>query len=108
MRQVVVRYKTQPDKAQENVRLIEDVFRELNAAAPNGVRYLALRLDDDTFVHVYAAEDGAQPISTLNAFKLFQGNIGDRCVEQPQASDAVVVGTYRMLDDGAALDGRSK
>ena len=108
MKRTLVRYKTQPDKAQENVRLIEGVFRELKATSPGGVRYLSLRLDDDTFVHFHAVDDGAQPVSTLNTFKTFQRNIEDRCIEQPQALEAVIVGNYRMLDEDATPAGRSK
>ena len=108
MKQTLVRYKIQPDKVQQNVRLIEGVFRELNSKSSDGVRYLSLRLDDGTFVHFHAVEDGAQPVSTLDAFKSFQRNIEDRCIEQPQVLDAVVVGNYRMLDEDAQLLRRSK
>ena len=108
MKRTLVRYKIQSDEAQENVRLIEGVFRELKAKSPDGLRYLSLRLDDDTFVHLHAVDDGAQPVSALDAFKAFQSNIEDRCVEQPQANEAVIVGNYRMLDEDAKLVGRSK
>lgn len=108
MKRTLVRYKTQPDKAQQNVRLIEGVFRELKVKSPDGVRYLSLRLNDDTFVHFHAVDDGAQPVSTLDAFKTFQSNIEDRCIEQPQVNEAVVVGNYRMLDEDAEPVGRSK
>jgi hypothetical protein len=44
MKRTLVRYKTRPDMAQENERLIEKVFQELQAKSPQDVRYLALRL----------------------------------------------------------------
>ena len=34
MKQTLVRYKIRPEEAQENVRLIERVFQELKAKAP--------------------------------------------------------------------------
>ena len=108
MKQTLVRYKIQQDKVQENVRLIEGVFRELNAKSSDGVRYLSLRLDDDTFVHFHAVDDGSQPVSTLDAFKSFQSNIKDRCIEQPQVHEAVVIGNYRMLDEDAQPLRRAK
>jgi hypothetical protein len=46
MKRTLVRYKAKPEMAHENERLITDVFRELQAKAPDGVRYAALRLDD--------------------------------------------------------------
>jgi hypothetical protein len=41
MKRTVVRYKTKPEQAEENARLIEKVFQELRTRAPDGVRYLA-------------------------------------------------------------------
>src|SRR5258708_35960518 len=55
MKRTVVRYKTKPEKAEENARLIEKVFQELRAKAPNGVRYLALKLADGSFIHFSTA-----------------------------------------------------
>src|SRR3989442_1255096 len=56
MKRTLVRYKTKPDRAQENQRLIESVFAELEAKSPDGIRYLVLRLDDGTFVHFVAVD----------------------------------------------------
>ena len=101
MKRIVVRYKTKPEQASENARLIEQVFRELRAKAPDGVRYLALRLSDDTFVHFATVdtEDGASPIPKLEAFRAFQSGIKERCIEPPQSSEVTIVGNYRMLSE---------
>ena len=99
MKRTVVRYKAKPEQAEENARLIEEVFQELRTNAPEGVRYLALKLADATFVHfsTVETEDGVSPIPKLEAFRPFQSGINDRCVEPPQSSDAIIVGNYRML-----------
>jgi hypothetical protein len=99
MKRTLVRYKTRPDMAQENERLIEKVFQELQAKSPQDVRYLALRLGDGTFVHfsMVESDDGANPIPGLEAFRSFQNGIKERCIEPPQAGDATIVGNYRML-----------
>jgi len=99
VKRTLVRYKTKPEKAQENERLIEQVFQELRAKSPEGVRYLALKLDDGSFVHFVETDDGANPIPALEAFRSFQSGIKERCVEPPQAGDATVVGNYRMLSE---------
>src|SRR5262249_51052000 len=65
MRRVVVRYQTRPEAADENARLIADVFRELEAKAPEGLRYLVLRLADGGFVHVVEQAEGAPSLTTL-------------------------------------------
>jgi len=99
VKRTLVRYKTKPDRARENERLIEAVFRELHAGSPEGVRYLALRLADGTFVHFVMAEweRGTSPLTGLEAFRAFQGGIKERCLEPPQAHEATIVGDYRML-----------
>jgi hypothetical protein len=99
MKQVLVRYKTKPEQAQENAQLIAQVFAELKAKSPEGVRYLCLKLDDGTFVHFAAVEatGSPNPITSLDAFQAFQRGIEQRCIELPRAGDAIIVGNYRMV-----------
>jgi hypothetical protein len=99
MKRTLIRYKTKPDAADRNAGLIEKVFEELKATKPDGVRYLSLRLDDDTFVHFVEAEEGSTPLPALDAFKAFQSGIRERCVEPPLAGNATIVGNYRMLSE---------
>jgi radical SAM superfamily enzyme with C-terminal helix-hairpin-helix motif len=101
MKCTIVRYKTKPETAQENERLIQQVFQELQAKSPQGVRYLALKLGDGTFIHfsTVEAEDEASPIPQLDAFRSFQSGIKERCVEPPQLSAVTIVGNYRMLGE---------
>ncbi len=99
----VVRYKTKPDRADENQALIEKVFAELDAVRPAGLRYASYRLDDGvSFVHVASIEtdDGTNPLVATPAFSEFLRGIGDRCEEGPLASDASVVGSYRFWSTG--------
>jgi hypothetical protein len=99
MKRTLLRYKTKPEQADENARLIGKVFEELRAKSPDGVRYLALRLDDGTFIHFVETADGASPIPALAAFRSFQDGIKDRCIDPPRSGDATVVGNYRMLGE---------
>jgi hypothetical protein len=100
MKRTLIRYKTKPDMADRNAELIAGVFAELKATRPDGVRYLSLRLDDDSFIHVVEteADDGASAIPNLTAFKAFQSGIRERCLEPPQLGGFRIVGDYRMLD----------
>ncbi len=100
MRKVVVRYKTKPEHADENQRLVENVFEELASTDPGGVRYATFRLADEvTFVHLASIEtdDGSNPLGEIAAFKEFQSQLGERCDEPPAAQDATIVGSYRFL-----------
>jgi len=101
MKRTVIRYRTRPDMAEGNAELVAAVFTELKAAQPEGLRYLSLRLEDDTFIHVVetAADDGASPLPKLPAFAAFQSGIRERCAEPPVAKGATVVGNYRMLGE---------
>jgi hypothetical protein len=101
MRRTLIRYKTKPDASERNAELISAVFAELTAAKPDGVRYLSLRLDDDTFIHLVetASEDGSSPIPKLTAFQAFQSGIRERCAEPPQSRTATIVGNYRMFGE---------
>ena len=101
MKRTLIRYKTKPDMADRNAELIANVFAELKATRPEGVRYLSLRLDDDSFIHFVEtdADDGARAIPALAAFKAFQSGIRERCLEPPQLGGVRIVGNYRMLDE---------
>jgi hypothetical protein len=101
MKMTVVRYKTKPELAEENARLIQAVFQELGAKSPDDVRYLCIRLSDNTFVHFSIAEtkDGASPIPRLDAFRSFQSGLKERCTEPPQQTEATIVGNYRMVGE---------
>ncbi|MCA6112446.1 hypothetical protein [Bradyrhizobium cenepequi] len=97
----LIRYKAKPETADANAELAAAVFAELKAAKPDGVRYVTLRLEDDTFVHIVetASDDGSSPLPQLAAFKAFQNGIRDRCAEPPMVRSAKVVGNYHMLDE---------
>ena len=101
MKRTLIRYKAKPELADRNAELVSAVFAELKAAGPDGVRYLTLRLEDDTFIHLVeaAAEDGSSPIPKLRAFQAFQDGIRDRCAEPPLVRDVRIVGNYRMLNE---------
>jgi hypothetical protein len=101
MKRTLIRYKAKPEAADRNAELIAAVFSELTAAKPEGVRYLSIRLDDDTFIHMVEAdsEDGSSPIPKLAAFQAFQNGIRERCAEPPLVREATIVGNYRMLEE---------
>ncbi|WP_024516583.1 hypothetical protein [Bradyrhizobium sp. Tv2a-2] len=100
MRRTLIRYKARPESAEKNAELIAAVFAELKDAKPAGLRYLALRLEDDSFVHLVVtdADDGSSPLRELPAFQAFQSGIRDRCDEMPLVRSARIVGNYRMLE----------
>jgi hypothetical protein len=99
MKQSIIRYRTKSEMADENQRLIENVFEQLRSKSPEGIRYLVMKLGDGTFIHfvIVESDDGASPLTRLEAFQSFQSGIAERCIEQPQAGAVTIVGDYRML-----------
>jgi hypothetical protein len=101
MKRTLIRYKTKPDMTEKNAELIAGVFEELKAAKPDDVRYLSLRLEDDSFIHFVETEssDGSSVLPKLAAFQAFQSGIRERCAEPPLARSATIVGNYRILGE---------
>ena len=96
---VIVRYRTRPEAAEENSRLIGAVFASLAEAGPDRFAYATYRLADGaTFVHVAHLDGPENPLATLPEFAEFQRELADRCVEPPAPSEATIVGSYRSND----------
>ncbi|MBV8792000.1 MAG: hypothetical protein JO237_08075, partial [Pseudolabrys sp.] len=93
----LIRYKVKPDRADENQRLIEAVFQELREKKPDGVRYMVLRMADDSFAHFVELEGDVNPLQGLESFRKFSGTAAERALEPPIATEAQVIGNYRML-----------
>jgi hypothetical protein len=94
---VLVRYQTRAETAEENQRLVEEVFDQLASEGPEGLRYAAFRLADGvTFVHVAAFDGGEQALTDSKAFRRFQERIGDRLVGPPEVFEATVIGSYGL------------
>jgi hypothetical protein len=96
---VIVRYRTKPEAADENARLVEAVYTALAELQPVNFRYATYRLEDGvTFVHVAHHGDDANPLPALPAFAEFQRELRDRCDEPPAPSEATIVGSYGGTD----------
>jgi hypothetical protein len=93
-RAVVVRYRTRPDAADDNERLIKAVFEELAAVQPGGIRYLTFRVDDTTFVHAAVFASDANPLEDLPAFQAFTSGLAGRCEDPPAPAAGRLVGSY--------------
>ena len=94
---VIVRYQTTAETADENQRLVEQVYAELAASDPGGLRYATFRLADGvSFVHVALVEGDVNPLAGVAAFQEFQANLADRLTQGPDPQDATIVGSYRF------------
>ena len=100
MKTILVRYKVKPELAEDNQRLIEQVFAQLARDKPEGLRYQSFRLDDGvSFMHL-ATRDGAadeSPLMKVEAFRAFVAGIRDRCEEPPVQTEVKAIGRYDGL-----------
>jgi hypothetical protein len=97
MKTTVVRYQTKPDRADENQRLIEAVFGQLEERQPLGFTYKVFRLDDGvSFMHVVIEHDVENPdsLQEMPAFQAFVAGVVERCDVAPVATAATIVGGY--------------
>jgi hypothetical protein len=103
MRRVfLLRYKTKPEHAAENERLVRAVFGEIHRVQPEGIRCSTFLLDDGlTFVNIVATEtsSGLAPLGQLQAYRRIQQGKYDRFDEPPHATELHELGTYRVFDD---------
>lgn len=97
MNAVIVRYELDPDRLDEHLGLINDVFENLRASAPAGVHYGVMKSADGTsFTHIgiYESEEAQQAASGNAAFQAFVAEIADRCHVPPSAVEQTVVEGY--------------
>ncbi len=101
MRKVLVRYKLEPDRIEENQALVDAVYAELKANKPAGLRYTTLKSKDGlTWFHLASIETAeGNPLGGTDAFKQFQENIKDRCEEPPAPTDLELVGAYGFFGE---------
>jgi quinol monooxygenase YgiN len=97
MKRVMVTYRVKADQAEENEKLIRQVFKQLLRQLPEGIQYSVYRQSDGvSFVHIAAFEDKAADhlFAELPAFKDFRAAIKDRCEEQPVTVHIAELGAY--------------
>lgn len=100
METTIVRYRVKADRAEENREYVRKVFAQLNADKPEGLRYVSFNLDNGvSFVHIAVVETahGKNPLAETEAFRNFVSGIKDRCDEPPVATEASIVGSYRLF-----------
>jgi hypothetical protein len=98
MYQRLIRYRTRPDQADANAKLVEAVYAELHRTRPDGVSYATFRLNDQvTFVHLVQVRQDPSPLLAVRAFAEFQAGIPDRIDQAPTQENLTEVGSYRFF-----------
>src|SRR5258705_11811890 len=98
----LIRYKTKPEFADENQRLVEKVYEELGARDPGGVHYATFRLADGvTFLHVFTTDsaDRSKTLGSIAAFAEFQRDRAQRCAAGPVPQGLPLFGSHTVLGE---------
>jgi len=95
--QVMISYKVRPDQIERDAGLLGDVYAELAAARPGGLRYATFQLDDAGSFVAFVEFDG-QPGSAahhrLASFQRYRSTLGERCDQPPVVTMLHEVGSY--------------
>jgi hypothetical protein len=92
--QVMIRYRLKPEHVDRDRRMLDAVFDELDALAPEGVSYVTFVLDDG-LSHVAIVEtDGPGRFSQLPAFRHYRAGLDERCEEPPVVTELTQIGQY--------------
>ena len=94
----MVRYKVRPDRADENVTLVQAVYEQLALERPAGIHYATFWLPDSvSFMHIVIdSDDPGAVLNVLSAVRAFVTGIADRCEEPPVATEITLVGSYAV------------
>jgi hypothetical protein len=96
----MVRYTLKPDRVDENVKYISEVFVALDRQRPPSVRYGVFKLDDGvSFVHLVSIEGEGNALRELPEFQSFLDGIKDRCAVPPETVTLNEVESYRVFGD---------
>jgi len=92
----MIRYRTHPERVDENRALVEAVFAELHAHPIAGMHYQSTVTPDGVFTHVVTYDEGADEtrLPKLAAFRRFQEGIRERCAEPPVRTQVTLVGSF--------------
>ena len=97
---VIVRYELDPERLEEHLALIENVFAHLDATKPEGVHYGVMRSEDGTaFTHIgiYDSDEAREAASGNEAFQAFVAEIGDRCIVPPDGIPQTVIADHGIF-----------
>ncbi len=93
MKRTVVSYRIKSDRIEENTRLLQNVFQELEAKALPGVHYVTLQTGDGWYTHFATVDtDGVNPITTLGFVQAYVAGVKLRGPPQQSNDGATVVG----------------
>lgn len=92
---VVIRYQLHPDQVEEQLRLLDDVYREMHAVRPRDLSYTTIQLDDDvSFLAIVSGDAGPAVLTGLPVFQHYRTTLDQRCIHPPVMTSGRTIHTY--------------
>ena len=92
----IVRAGIKPGHAADLEAAAAKVFTALSELQPHGLRYVSLRVADDSYLILLEVADGTEnPLPSMPAFQEFQAGLRGWLSGVPVIESASVVGSYR-------------
>lgn len=92
---VLIKYTVRTEEIAEHMRLMAEVYAELQRVAPDDLRYVTYQLEDgDNFVELLSSPAGPEPLGALASFARFRSTLDARCVAIPEVTELQPVGSY--------------
>ncbi len=92
---VVIRYQLHPDQVAEELRLLDDVYREMHALRPRDLSYTTIQLGDDvSFLAIVSGDAGPAVLTDLPAFQHYRTTLDQRCLHPPVMTSGRTIHTY--------------
>jgi len=96
MKKTQITYTVKPEKVDENIRLIQEVFKQLQNDKINGIKYTCYKVGDNVFTHIVQFENDAANLAFTNmsAFKEFRKAFNDRVIGKAVSNEVSEIGFY--------------
>lgn len=92
---VVIRYQLRPEQVEENLRLLDEVYREMHTVRPAGLSYTTIQLDDDvSFLAIVSGAAGPGVLTGLPVFQHYRTTLDQRCIQPPVMTSGRTIHTY--------------
>lgn len=100
---VLIKYTVRPEEMAEHLRLMAEVYADLQRRAPADLAYVTYQLEDgNSFVELFSSDAGPGPLAASKAFARFRATLDARCEAVPGITELQLVGSYSPTSVHAA------
>ncbi|MEO6870178.1 MAG: antibiotic biosynthesis monooxygenase [Ginsengibacter sp.] len=100
LKEVNTTYSVLEDTVDENVRLIQNVVKQLREEGLPGVKYSVYKMGKNVFIHTaqFTTEEAYKKFDQLTAFKKFRSELGAKLKDKPITNVVEEIDSYTALE----------